>query len=296
MNNRQIARLEAGKRVQVFNTTHATQLATIEDFAQEQTDLNTVVDKLDKAQQVQAADTTGHADTKLQLRTAMAELLVIYTERGLVKARRAGNNALAAQLDHGERYYINGDATTALNRAKATVTAIKANAALLTNIAAADIAKMDAAIAAFEATMLTPTVVSQHKKTHGTDIIDPLLDEMDVYIEHIMGLVHSYFSKTAMAAELDLTAKLQITGSRHNVVTFHIEDAATATAIANVTVTLDKTGKIESSDAAGIALFEKASTGNQNFTITATGYTTQTATAKVLRSTNTDVVVKLKKV
>ncbi|MDI9365435.1 MAG: hypothetical protein QM541_10820 [Flavobacterium sp.] len=295
MTSRQEARFTAGKRVQQQTKTYATQLGTIADAAIEISDLNSTIIKLETAQNTQATDTTGKSEAKASLRNTMAETIVIYTGRAVVKAKRAGNTALATQLDHPEKYYTQTDATTSVARANATVKALEDNLQTLTNISPANIAEIKATITAFSEAKEQPTLANQHKKTAGTDVIEPLLDEMDTYIDHLIDLVHSYFPKSELANAMDLAAKLIITGTRHNSLSIHIQDAATQAPIAYAHATDTSTLKTEPADATGLAHFEKISTGNQTLTIAAAGYTSQTITAKIARGTNTDVVVKLVK-
>jgi hypothetical protein len=295
MTSRQEARFSAGKRVQQLTQTYATQLATITEAAIEISDLNSSITKLEAAQTTQATDTTGQSETKASLKTKMAETIVMYTGRAVVKAKRAGNTALATQLDHPEKYYVQTDANTSVARANATVKALEDNMATLTNITAANIAEIKATITAFTNAKEQPTIANQHKKAAGTDVIAPLLDEMDTYIDHLIELVHSYFPKSELTKAMDLAAKLIITGTRHNSLSIHIEDAATHAPITTAHATLTSTLKTEPADATGVAHFEKIGAGNHVLTLAATGYNSQTITAKITRGTNTDVVVKLVK-
>jgi len=295
MTSRQEARFAAGKRIQQLTVNYATQLATIAEAAIEISDLNNCITKLEVAQTTQATDTTGKSETKAALKTTMAETIIIYTGRAVVKAKRAGNTALATQLDHPEKYYVQTDATTSVARANATVKALEDNLATLTNITAANIAEIKATITAFSEAKEQPAIANQHKKAGGTDVIEPLLDEMDMYIDHLIELAHSYFPKSELAKAMDLAAKQIITGTRHNSLSIHILDAATQAPVTTAHATLTSTLKTEPANATGMAHFEKIGAGNQVLTIAANGYKSQTITAKITRGANTDVVVKLVK-
>ena len=202
---------------------------------------------------------------------------------------------MAEQLDHSVSFYTVGPAATALTRAKDTADLLRNSLATVTNITVANIATIDGVIKAFEDYKELPGIENLNKKVHGTNLIDPLLDEMDIYIDHIEALVNSYFPKSELADELALTSRVSLLGIRHNAVTVHFTDADTAAIITTATATHIASGKTAAADASGTAYFERISQGIQNFSAAANGYTTQNFSAKISRGTNTDVVVAMKK-
>jgi hypothetical protein len=293
MNSRNEARWDAGKRVKTFNTEEATQLATIPGYADEQAEFNELMERLDKAAALQQQDTTGITVSKDALRVTMAKTMVKYAKRGVVKANRAGNTGLSQGIDHPEKYYTIGSADTAISRATAVRDVIKNNLATLNNITVEEVKEMTDAITAFANKKDTPTTTNQTKKILGTNQIIKLLDKLDIVIDHMNYLIDSYFEGTTLAEKFDAACKLILLGTRNNTVILNIDDADTGNPIDAAIVTIGK--KTAEADEEGIALFESIRTGKQTFTVTATGYTTQTISLKVIRSTTTEGVVKLKK-
>ena len=294
MDARQTARLDAAKRVQLFNsnTDNATQLATIPDYAQEQTEFDTIIQQIIDATNIQAQDNTGIASNKDSLQKVMVNTVVKYALRGVVLAHRAGETELEKGIDHPVSYYTKDTADTSVSRATATKALIKNKLAILTNITAANVTEMETAIANFVAVKDTPTVAHQTQKVQGSDQIDPLLDEADTHIQFMGYLIHSYFPDSTLAQEFDLISKLLILGVRHTGVNILLEDAQTAAPITNGTATKAKTGQ---TDTGGIASFATSRFGKQTFKTAAPGYQDQDITIQVNRGTLTEVVVKMVK-
>ena len=297
MDTRQTARLDAAKRVQAFNNnpTNAAQLATIKEYAAEETDLNTTIQQIDDAIAIQAQDNTGIASGKEALLITMANTIVKYAQRGVVLANRAANTPLEQGLNHPASYYLQETADICLSRATATKNLINSNLTVLTNVTAANVAEMETAITNFAAVKDEPTIAHQTQKVEGTDQIDPLLDNADLDIEHMGYLIHSYFPNTILSETFDLTSKLNLLGIRHTGVSIQFEDSQTVAPITNGTATKANTGKTATTDNTGVAAFATSHFGKQTFNVTAPGYQPQSITIQVNRGTLTEVVVKMVK-
>ncbi len=104
-----------------FHEKFATEVATIDGYDDEQAALNGIIAQIGMAITIQATDDGGVAQNKLNLRVAMAKLIVTYASRGMVKAKRAGNTELAVELAKPERYFILGTADEGISRANAMI-------------------------------------------------------------------------------------------------------------------------------------------------------------------------------
>ena len=292
MTQAQTNRLNALLRVKKLNADNNTVLSAIQGYPDEETDLNGFIDKIIAAQTNQATDTTGLAQNKTSLKKANAVTISKFGLLGVVSARRAANKELVKELYHPKSYYMDTDDNLTIARSTSTKDLINKNLATLTNITAADVTTMEKSIKAFSDVKDQPTSATETKKAQGTNPIPDLLNEADITIENMSILIHANIPDTALANEFDLQSQIINSGVRHNHVTFHILDAATGQEIVGAVAVCVKDGKTFTPDTTTI---DGVPTGKQHFTVSAAGYTTQDVIAKVIRSTDTQVTVSLKK-
>ena len=93
MDARNIARMEAGDRVVVFNIVPANlaQLTTMNNYPIVSNGITTTLQKIKDAYTAQSKDISGLTPTKQQLRVAMGDTLLIYNQRAWVDAKLANN-------------------------------------------------------------------------------------------------------------------------------------------------------------------------------------------------------------
>lgn len=228
MKNSERAKLDSYDRIKQFNTKHATDLATITDYAGEQTKFTNALTALLAAANIQQDDTSGNTLTSISAKTIMSKLVIKFAERGAVKARIAGNTVLAAELDEPITFLTKATKTEAVQRATELRNTMNANLSVLTTITAANITQIDAAIAAYDGIKDNPTIARQIKKANGTDVLPPNYVLVDAAAENMYDLVYSYFedSKPAMVDELMLAKQILNTGIRHTSVEFAVTDEA----------------------------------------------------------------------
>ena len=297
MDARNIARMEAGDRVVVFNIVPANlaQLTTMNNYPIVSNGITTTLQKIKDAYTAQSKDISGLTPTKQQLRVAMGDTLLIYNQRAWVDAKLANNTELAEELEHVITYYTIGKVSLGVSRANASAKLLNDNLDVFTSLQASDIVIVKAAITAFTSYKDNPTTEKQAKKVAGTNQFDPLLDTLDEFISLEAGLIHSYFPKSKLAEGFDLTSKIIILGVRHSPVLVHMENALTGEAIVGGILTKMATGKTAISDETGLAQFDTSVAGKPKFRVEAAGYVTQEITAIVRRGIGVELVVKMVK-
>ncbi len=295
MKSRQIARMEAGERVVIYNgvTANALQLATIENYPVVATGISDTLIEIKDSSTEQSKDLSGLAPTKEQLRVIMGDTILVYSLRAGVDAALANNTELGEEVDHAITYYLQGKASLGESRASATTKLISEKLGVFKSVKPADVLLMKAAIDAFVAKKESPTTEKQAKKVEGTDQMEPLLDKLDHFINLESNLIHSYFPKSLLAEGFDLTSKLILHGSRHSPVDIHIVDALRGHAIGGAKVKKVGTKLFAMSDDEGLAHFDTSKVGTQIFSIEAIGYVMTEITAIVRRGIGVELVVKM---
>ena len=297
MKARNIARMEAGDRVAVFNAVPANdaQLTTMLKYPVISTGITTTLQKIKDAATAQSKDISGLSPTKQGLRVAMGDTILIYNQRAWVDAKLANNTELAEELEHEITYYTVGKVSLSISRANASAKLLNDNLDVFDSVQASDIVIVKAAITALTSYKDNPTTEKQAKKVEGTDQFDPLLDTLDGFISLEAGLIHSYFPKSKLAEGFDLTSKIIILGVRHSPVLVHMENALTGEAIVGGILTKMATGKTTISDDTGLAQFDTCGAGKPKFRVEAEGYITQDIIVIVRRGIGVELVVKMVK-
>ena len=287
------AHLDAGQRVQIFNTKNSVLLLTIPGHAGWKTKLDNVINEMLLAGKKQEEDNTGIVGDKDSLGTILIKSVMKYSLRAKIFAKDLtidGQKLLLDGLSHSATYY-RGSADITVNRTTAVKELMKKNLSILTVLEAGDITEMETNITAFTGIKDKPVATAKEKKTEGTDLMAPLVVRLDDALESIGDLVHSYFPDTLMSANFDLTSKL-IKHGRHNVLEVHFVDEDGNPIPGGVLSDLnsDKTAK---ADEDHVATITGVKTGKGNFKAEATGKVAQTINVKVKRSTTTIVIVKM---
>ena len=226
----------------------------------------------------------------------MVKAVLKYALRGRVKAHRLGNVVLEEELNHSEAYYAKPDAETSYGRAVATKDLIKNNLALFGGIITAnDVLEIEQKAQLFKESITKPSFVKKETTNKGTEKINDLINQISETLNNIGDLIHSYFADSAISSEFDNQRKLQLSGTRHNHLIIHLEDSETKAPITTAKAINVQTNKAIMADDEGQIIFNTIKTGKNKITLEAEGYTTQTLTVVVTRSTTTEVVVELEK-
>lgn len=243
MNSVQRSKLDACNRVADFNARHEAPLSTIAEYAAEQKVFNGALSNIDAAAQVQSSAKGTITDTVQLARDTMANTVIKYALRGVVKARQANNLVLANQLNQPFSYISKTSKILAIQRSNEILQRIKDNAATLTNITTANMEEIDNAIKAFDAVKDKPTIETQTRAATGTNPITDLLPIAFAAIDNMQNLIVSYFadSNKALVDEFVLARTLITNGVRHTGIEGIVTKAGNAIAGATINIGTDKT-------------------------------------------------------
>jgi hypothetical protein len=230
-------------------------------------------------------------------------LAVKFGLRGAVKARNAGNHQLAEQLGHYINYILGVSKGLSIQRAGDIADALLANLAICNNVTAADVATINAAIAAFKAIETEPVCLIEEKKAKGTDLLPGLFKEADEIIENMYNLVYSYYfeSDPAMVDEFYLAMQIINTGIHHTglmalCVNANPLPGEVTNALENVLVKIVELDRIVYSDIMGMAGFAKVKPGIYHVTFSKLGFISQTLIIKFIRGRMKEIEVEMVKV
>jgi hypothetical protein len=289
MNNNQRAQLDACNRVNECNTKFATEFATIPEFAIEKTEFEKAFAIVNKAAQIQSGTVAVSADTVKLAKETMAKTIIKYSLRGSVKAKQISNLTLSNHLDHPLTYISKAPKNLAVQRAKDLRQHLQDNLTTLTNITAANITEIDAAIAAYDKVKDNPTTDIQARAATGTNPIPAALAQAFEAIDGMHNLVISYFSDTnkAIVDEFTLARMIINTGIHHTGITGTVkkEDAP----VMGATVKIANTDKVAVTDIDGHFTISKIKAGDYNVEITTTTGETQSKAAHITRGDFTTV-------
>jgi hypothetical protein len=294
MTNSQRAKLDSYNRVSDFNTKYSTEVATIPEYAMEQTAFQDAVESILEAVNAQTQQSGVANDAVAAAKQTMASLTVKFAMRGAVKAKQLGNLILANQLDEPLTYITIAPKSIAVQRAKELRDYLNNNLGILANVTAADIGDIDAAIAAYNALKDDPTESLQTKKAAGTDILPPFIERADEAEDNMFMLIKSYFAdNVVMVNEMELAIKIIHTGVHHTEVEITVVADETGNPVAGATVSDNTSNKQFTTDAHGIAHLGSHRAGHFDFTVNAPGRNTVVLGATVARGTQNAFTVRL---
>ena len=214
MEDFQKLRYNADQRAAEFCLTHNGRLILIEEYAAEKLAFDEEMLAIGHAIEKQGVDNIPLAADKVVDKDSLAAVVIKYALRGSVKAHQLGLLELELGLSKAVSYIAKADDQTAITRAKALIKLMFDNSGVLTNILPDNITEMNADLTEFTDDKNKPKQAIQVKKATGTDLIGPLLDEIDVPSHNIGKLVHSYCPD--LADEWDEVTKVGAsTGVRH---------------------------------------------------------------------------------
>lgn len=262
MTNTQRSKLDTCNRVKDYNSKHATDLATIAEYAAEQTAFIAAYNIISNAAQVQSSTAGTTSDASHAAKETMAKTVIKYALRGLVKAKQANNLTLANHLDHTLSYILQASKTLSVQRSKDIKDQLNSNLAILTNITAANITEITNAISAYDTIKDNPTIDVQHRAATGTNPLPDAFTNAFKAIDNMFDLITSYFSDTKkeMVDEFALAKQIINTGIHHTGVTGTVTKAGHPLASASVSIV--GTNKVATTDLDGHYTIAKIKTGD----------------------------------
>jgi hypothetical protein len=289
MNNTQRAQLDACNRVKESNIKFAAEFATIPEFAAEKTTFEAALAIVNKAAQIQSGTVAVSSDAVKLAKQTMAKAVVKYSLRGSVKAKQIGNLTLSNHLDHPLTYISKAPKTLAIQRAKDLRQHLQDNLATLTNITAANITEIDAAILAYDKVKDNPTIDIQARAATGTNPIPAALAQAFNAIDGMHNLVISYFSDTnkAIVDEFTLARMIINTGIHHTGITGTVKKGEEP--LMGATIKITDTDKVAVTDIDGHYTISRVQAGDYNVEISTAIGETQSKSAHITRGDFTTV-------
>jgi hypothetical protein len=288
MTDNQRNKFDTLARVAAFNKENETQLATIEEYADEQTIFDGAHKLAKDAAQAQAASASTDASTVDAAKQAMSDKVYTYASRAAVVAKRKGNSTLANLLSKPKGYFYRADKTLALQRAKETRKLLNDNLATLTNIDAKMIAATDDAIAAYETIKDNPVIDLQARKAEGTNPLPGYLNTAFDAADGMFTLVQSYFEITdkPFVDTLALAKQIISTGVHHT----SVEGVVSKNDIPLVAATVKILGtkKETKTDIKGHYIIARIKPNNYNIEVSAADGSTATKTVAIIKG-NTEI-------
>lgn len=218
MNNTQRAKLDASNRVSAFNKKYEPALKAIVEYALEKQNFDDAMAVINSAAQSQAAQSGTQLDAVETAKIKMANITIKYAMRAMVKAKQAGDLALASMLNQSVSYISKTTKTQSVYRAKEIRDNLKNNLATLTNLVAANIVEIDTAINHYNNIKDNPIIARQSKAANGTNPLPTAFEIINQATDNMYHLVVSYYLDTnrPMVDELALAKQIITTGVHHN--------------------------------------------------------------------------------
>jgi hypothetical protein len=218
MTNLQRDKLDACNRVDAFNTNNENAIKTIAEYAAEQTIFANTLLSINTALQSQQTAARMKAAFVISLKNQMANTLVKYLERAVVKATQIGDLDLANNLNKPVTYITKATKNVAIAKANDLRDLLNNNLATLTNLTKQDIDEISDAIAAYNAQKDQPQINQQQRKATGTNPLPSLFKTAFKAIDSMYKLVNSYLKNTDdnnLVDELALAKQIIRTGIHH---------------------------------------------------------------------------------
>ena len=192
---------------------------------------------LGKAVLDQAKDTTAMYATKGQLKDVLSTVIYNCSSKAYLQAFTLENFELSILLDKPEGYISEEDDETAITLGKTQYNVMKDHEGILTILEPEDFDAMLLAISNLENYKEVPEQASEHKKSSGTDAIDPCLDLLDVDKKNLGKFVEQFFP--AYYADFELICKVgSPEGIRHISMIVSMKDSVGDFKMRNVKCTL----------------------------------------------------------
>ncbi|MBL0310304.1 MAG: hypothetical protein IPP77_11710 [Bacteroidetes bacterium] len=298
MINRQKNYLDSFDRVKEFNLNHSAETGVIAEYAAEQTRFNQALSKIKALGTLQSRDNSSLGKMSLDVKRKMAMTVVKFAKKGRVKASQAGEMELAGKLGHAFSYIFRGDKQLAVERARVMQKVMQEHLAILTNINAADIAAIDAAIAAYEEARVQPQVARQKKSAEATKQLPTEYLTAIEAIENMYDLLYGEYIDTqpGLVNGFKLMKHVIAAGIRHTTLTVVVKTATGAVAtglhgniegLKNKEAVTDKEGRM---------VFRRFIAGTYNLKLCGDGYQTKIILFHIKRGQHLEVEAEVERI
>ena len=297
MKNDEFSVFEALERHQVFNVANALDTAKVDGYSEKETIMNNALIVITDGNKVQNAGGVTDSKTVKKNKKAMAQTITDYVEGAVILANAANKTALADNINKSFSSINGASKANAVSRAKAVRKLFFDNATVITNVKAADLVIIDAAIEDYDSIKDLPITQIKEVKSHGTDpigiaVIVGRKASVDQY-----GLFHSHFQylEAEKTDELKLLHTPIYTGYIKTPLLVTIVDDVTGLGIDDVVMSKAvKNGtKSFKSGNGGFVPFETHKAGKTAYTFVAPGFKTSTDPVKVIRHETNTVEIRL---
>lgn len=267
MDNDNDIRYKVDKKVQDFNIEHASEIATISEYAFQKLKFDGKITLAEGAMQQQAVETHPITVEKSLVKDIMIDLIIIYSLRASVKASELNLTELELSLDKPKSFFEKTDDDTCEIRCKSFKDIMKNNSTILTNLNSGNITDMETAITNFSNIKNRPRETSDSKKSEGTEKITKFLDQADVFRKNMGKLIHSYLPHNA--AQWDAINKLgEAEGIHHVSLVLLYTDLVTEVPLRNVKATITDGETIIIKKSTQIGRIQVKGMENGNWTVT----------------------------
>lgn len=239
-----------------------------------QTDLN-------NAMSIQIVDTKSKTEQELELKKKMAEVLVMYSHKGLPLARAAGNDDLISLLSHEKSYITRAEKNLAVTTCTNIVSAFTSNALIFTNILPADITVMNAVIQAYVSAKTSTSIAMEKRKEQGTEAERTLIKEAFAIMQDIYDYTYGTYAltKPTLVKLMEDAKTVEVEGKRYTGMTVLFIDPTKAENenghfIEGGTVKLVELNRTGTSRITGMAEIIKVRANTYHVEVSAPGYKT----------------------
>ena len=277
-------------RVLNFVGLHQAKFDAIPTEAGEIAKLEEAVEEIQAAEDIQETPITGITSGVKALKKNMADTMIIYAKKGLPLARLAGETELVKILEHGASYINNAAKTVALSRARIMKKTLADNHDVFSNIKPADIADMDAVIAAYDEVKVDTQDAIDDKKEDGTAAIYKGYVKGNAALKNIYDLFYGEYQKTdpVLVKKLADCMAIDKTGVHHTGITALFIDGNPPTgAPTNLLefglMKVMELNKQALSDINGVASLIKIKPGTYHIEFSKVGFVTKVMIVKIKR-------------
>lgn len=299
MTNRQNNHYRRLKRVYEFCLRYPNELAnTIQDFSIEQSALNTIILNVEKALKIQIYETGGITTDTDDLKLFLAQIVNMYAERGLPKARNAKKSEYVKMLSHGIYFIYYPAKSLAIARTE-EIRDILSDSSVFNNIQPADITAINLALQNYNDAISDTAVEIAHKKGSGSDVLPILFNDGKTRVLNIGNYITGtyFFSNKPLVNEFDVCEQIVDLGTKHTkLIAKAIEAVFPKSPIEGVKVTIvGLNNKIGITDIFGNATIEKFKAGTYHILFQKTGYKDKDVIVTIPQGRAIEITVELEK-
>jgi len=300
MKNKDISYYEGMVRHQGFNAKYPTETAAVDGYPEKEAIMDNAVITIKTAEKVEINPGTTDSKTVKTKKKAMAKTITDLCEGAVILANAAGKTALANSVKKSMTYILKAGKNDSVTRAKGLRKLFFDNDTIFTNVKAAQIALIDAAIEGFDSIKDLPIVDIKEKKSHGTITIAAAVVLGWKASQDQYKLFHSKYNviDPDMTEELRLLHTPIFTGYRKSPLIVNIVDDETGLGIVGSTMSKPiKKGKVIKTFKSknGVVPFDTHRQGDTEYTVDAPGFETKLHTVNVIRHQDNVVEIRMKK-